>query len=199
MDLISTSITCVTVPPEKRAAPRGTSRGFLMSKEQCAELDREFIQLYHRRMAWLALGRHDRAIQDAEQTIALMDFVRRHGIDLDYVASHEELRGIVLFDCALAAAVLALKRNRPAEAIDAACDGIERLTTHQRIWWEENDPSESPNPALVERLRNIAERVRENYLVKRTLREQLAIAVEREDYEQACRLRDQIKAEAKGR
>ena len=123
----------------RRAAPGGKAPGWLMSTEQCAELDREFIQLYHRRMAWLALGRYDRAIQDAEQTIALMDFVRRHGIDEDYVASHEEFRGIVLFDRALAAVALALKQNRPAAAIDAIREGIERLATHQRVWWEEHD------------------------------------------------------------
>jgi hypothetical protein len=187
------------IAAREEAALRGAPRGFSMSREQCAELDREFIQLEHRRMAWLALGRHDRAIQDAEQTMALMDFVHWHGIDLDYVASHEEYRGIVLFDRALAATALALERNRPAAAIDAVRDGIERLITHQQVWWEEHDASESPNPALVERLRKIAHRIREKYLVKRTLREQLALAVEREDYEQAARLRDQIQAEGNGR
>ena len=46
-----------------------------MSTEQCAELDREIIQFYHRRVAWRYLGKHDRVIQDAEHTLALMDFV----------------------------------------------------------------------------------------------------------------------------
>jgi hypothetical protein len=177
------------------AARRGKAPGFLMSREQCGELDRECHQLCHRRMAWLALRRFDRAFQDAERTISLMDFVLRHGMDLDYVASHEQFRGIVLFDRALAGIALALKWNRPAEAVDAARGGIERLTTHQRVWWEQHDISDSPNPALVERLRNIEQAIREKYLVKRTLREQLDLAVKREDYEQAARLRDQINAE----
>jgi hypothetical protein len=104
-----------------------------------------------------------------------------------------------LFDRALAAAALALVRKRPAAAVDAIRDGIERLTTHQRAWWEEHDTSESPNPALLERLRKIEQTIREEYLVERTLGEQLALAVAREDYEQAARLRDQIQAEANGR
>jgi hypothetical protein len=182
------------------AARGGTARGrkapgFLMSKERCGELDREFHQLCHRRMAWLALRRYDRAFQDAERTIALMDFVLRHGIDLEYVALHEQFRGIVLFDRALAGISMALKRNRPTAAVDAAREAIERLTTHQRVWWEQHDISDSPNPALVERLRNIEHAIREKFLVKRTLREQLELAVKREDYEEAARLRDQIKAE----
>ena len=83
-----------------------------------------------------------------------MDFVRRHGIgDEDYIASHEQFRGIVLFHRTEAAIALALERHRPEEAIDALRDGIERLTTHQRTWWDEHDPAESPNLALVDQLR----------------------------------------------
>ena len=48
-----------------------------MSTRKCAELDREIIQFYHRRVAWRYLGKHDRVIQDAEHTLALMDFVMR--------------------------------------------------------------------------------------------------------------------------
>jgi len=180
-------------------APGGKAPRWCMSAQQCAESDREFIQFYHRRVAWRALGRHDRAIQDADHTLALMDFVRRHGIGEDYIASHEQFRGIVLFHRTEAAFALALERHRPEEAIDALREGIDRLTTHQRAWWEEHDPSESPNPTLVEQLRKIEQEIRQKFLVEKTLREQLDEAVAREDYEQAARLRDQIQAQTRAR
>ena len=85
--------------------------------------------------------------------IALMDFVRRHVQEEDYIASHEQFRGIVLFHRTEAAIAVALERHRPEEAIDALRDGIERLTTHQRTWWEEHEPADSPNLALVDQLR----------------------------------------------
>ncbi len=116
-----------------------------MSAQQCADSDREFIQFYHRRVAWRALGRHDRAIQDADHTLALMDFVRRHGIGEEYIASHEQFRGIVLFHRTEAAFALALEKHRPEEAIDALREGIDQLNTHQRVWWEVHDTSESPD------------------------------------------------------
>ncbi len=94
---------------------------------------------------------------------------------------------------------LALERHRPEEAIDALRDGIERLTTHQRTWWEEHDPAESPNPALVEQLRIFEQEIRKKFAVEKTLREQLDEAVAREDYEQAARLRDQIQAQKRAR
>jgi hypothetical protein len=173
-------------------APRWT-----MSGQQCAELDREFVQFYHRRVAWRSIGRHDRVIQDADHTLALMDFVKRHGISDEYIASHEQCRPIVLFHRTEAGFAVALERRRPEEAIDALRDGIDRLTTHQRVWWQENDPLESPVPELLGRLCKIEREIREEFLVKKTLKEQLDEAVVREDYERAAKLRDLIQAEAR--
>ncbi len=180
-------------------APGGKSPPWVMTPQQCAEADREFMQFYHRRIAWLALRRHDRAIQDADHTLALMDFVRRHANEDDYIASHEQFRGIVLFNRTEAAVAMALERHRPEEAIDALRDGVERLTVHQRSWWEPRDAADSPNPALIEQLRNYELEIRKKFSVEKTLREQLDEAVAREDYEQAARIRDQIRAQTKAR
>ncbi len=79
MGLSPTSITCGTVPPAGDWRRTARRQPWMMTAHQCAEADREFIQFYHRRIAWLALRRHDKAIQDADHTLALMDFVRRHG------------------------------------------------------------------------------------------------------------------------
>ena len=73
------------------------------------------------------------------------------------------------------------------------------MTTHQRTWWEEHDPADSPNPALVDQLRIFEQEIRKKFAVEKTLREQLDEAVAREDYEQAARLRDQIQAQTQAR
>src|SRR4051812_32527446 len=78
-------------------APGGKAPPWSMSREHRTAADREFVQYYHRRVAWLALQRYDRALMDADHTLALMDFVSRHGADDEYVASHERFRGLVLF------------------------------------------------------------------------------------------------------
>jgi protein-arginine kinase activator protein McsA len=49
----------------------------------------------------------------------------------------------------------------------------------------------------VEQLQKIEQEIRQRFLVKKTLREQLDEAVAREDYEQAARLRDQIQVQAR--
>ncbi|WP_337175644.1 UvrB/UvrC motif-containing protein [Paludisphaera sp.] len=181
-----------------RADVEGTA--WTMSPRHCIEADREFVQFYHRRVAWLSLRRYELAARDADHTLALMDFVRKYGPTEDYIASHEQFRGLVQFHRAQALATLALERRRPEEAVDALRDGVDRLTHHQRNWWDARESSESPDPTLIEQLKLNEQEIRRNFAVDKTLREQLDEAVAREDYEQAARLRDQIRAhEAGGR
>jgi hypothetical protein len=180
-------------------APGGKAPAWVMSAHQCSEADREFVQFYHRRVAWLALRRFDKAIHDADHTLALMDFIRRHGNEEEYIASHEQFRGLVLFHRTQAAIQLALERHSPEEAIDAVRDGVERLTHHQRTFWEEHETAESPNPPLVDQLNKYEQDIREKFSVEKTLREQLDEAVAQEQYELAARLRDQILAKSKAR
>lgn len=180
-------------------APGGKAPAWVMSAHQCSEADREFVQFYHRRVAWLALRRFDKAMHDADHTLALMDFIRRHGNEEDYIASHEQFRGLVLFHRTQAAIQLALERHSPEEAIDAVRDGVERLTYHQRTFWEEHETADSPNPRLVEELHSYEQDIRKKFSVEKTLREQLDEAVAQEQYELAARLRDQILAKSKAR
>ncbi len=126
-----------------------------------------------------------------------MDFIQRHGNEEEFIASHEQLRGPVLFHRTQAITILALEGRRYEDAIDALRDGVDRLNAHQHTWWDRRDAGESPNPALIDHLRNFEQEIRDNYRVEKTLREQLDEAVAREDYEQAARLRDKINAQAR--
>ncbi len=176
-----------------RVARKGGDEAWTMKPENCIEADREFVQFYHRRVAWLALGRYDRALSDAEHTLGLMDFVTSHGMSDEYIDSHERLRGLVLFHRAQASAALALQRRRPEEAVDALGEGIDRLVRHMTSWSEGHEDEELPDPTLIEQLKIQEREIRKSFEVSKTLREQLAEAVAREDYEHAARLRDMMK------
>src|SRR4051812_14411664 len=182
-----------------KATGRGHNPGkptpaWRMSQEHCTEADREFVQFYHRRVAWLALMKYDRALRDADHTLALMDFVAEHGMNEDYITSHERFRGLVLFHRNQAAAAMALERRRPEEAIDVVREGIAQLSSHQDEWFADRDPEDSPDQTLIEQLQILEHEIRKNFAVEKTLREQLDEAVASEDYERAARLRDQIRA-----
>jgi hypothetical protein len=183
-----------------RASTRSSAQGggrtpWSMSVEHCVEVDREIIQFTHRRVAWLSLQRYDKALLDANHSLALMDFARKYASDVDYVANLERMRGLVLLHQAQASAAIALERNKPEEAIDVIREGVERLAENQQRL--ASDGEDVPNEAYLEQLRILEREIRKNYAVEKTLREQLDEAVAEEDYELAARLRDQIRAQAR--
>jgi len=96
---------------------------FRLSKEQRDEVDREFIQFYHRRLCWPSLREYRRAARDADHSLAFMDFVREHSADDEWTLSHEQYRPFVLFHRVQAAASPSWKsmgpRRRSSRSIKA--------------------------------------------------------------------------------
>lgn len=163
---------------------------FTISQEQCLEVDREFLQYYHRRICWLALREFDRAVADADHTLELMDFVAAHSSDEQWSASHEQYRPFVLFHRTQAAALAQLEKSGPESAIEEIDQGMRRMN---ELMSPEPEEGQSLNSnELVAQLVQLKEWLREHYQLGRTLSERLAEAVASEEYELAARLRDEI-------
>ncbi|MCA9248713.1 MAG: hypothetical protein KDA42_16420, partial [Planctomycetales bacterium] len=99
---------------------------FVLSEAQCEEVDREFVQFYHRRICWLALREFRKAKLDAEHTLELMEFAALHGPDEDWILSHEQYRPYVMFHQVKASALAALDEGGAETAIVEIEDGIRR-------------------------------------------------------------------------
>jgi hypothetical protein len=167
-----------------------TGREFKLNASQCGEADREFVQYFQRRVAWLALREFDRAIADANHTLAFMDFVRDHSPNDEYRLAHEQFRGFVIFHRAQAAAAAAVERNNAEAAIDAVRDGLTRI----RAFLAENDLEEhADEDTFVQELTKLEQSLRELHGIDETLEEQLAKAVANEQYETAARIRDALR------
>ncbi|HBE70904.1 MAG TPA: DNA helicase UvrBC [Planctomycetaceae bacterium] len=165
---------------------------FELDDETCCDIDAEFVQFYHRRMAWLRLQRFDLAVRDAEHTLALMDFCKEHSPYEEWTFQHEQHRAFVLFHLSQASALLAIERQQPKTAISEIESGLELIAeNYEELGWDE----QFENDELVERLRAMRESIRTDYEVAPTLAEQLAEAVELEQYELAAKLRDRIDSE----
>jgi len=163
---------------------------FRLTREQCAEADREFVQFYHRRICWLSLKEYRRAAKDADHSLALMDFVRDHSPDEEWTLSHEQYRPFVLFHRVQAGALAALEESGPESAIREINHGLDRF----RDLFARYDASERfSEDELVKRLSDMRETVRSRYDVGRTIEERLAEAVSNEQYELAAELRDRIR------
>ena len=174
---------------------------FELSDDVCMEIDREFVQFYHRRVCWLQLKEFGRAVRDADHTLKLMDFCKSHSPDDQWTVSHEQYRPFVLYHRTQAAALSHLNSEDEDEdvktsdrgavelAIEEVNDGLEKL---HELFVEYEADEQFEEDDLVVRLRELREGMREKYDVGMTLKEQLASAVKNEDYELAASLRDEL-------
>lgn len=162
---------------------------FELTEEQCDEVDREFVQFYHRRVCWLALREFRRAQRDADHTLALMDLTSAHATDEQWILSHEQYRPFVMFHRTQAAALAQVEESGPEAAIDEIEQGLKRF---QELYAQYEAEDYFDEDELVSRLVELRESIREHYEVGPTLAEELAEAIAAEEYERAAQLRDEI-------
>ncbi len=176
------SIGSLRWPSKKRSR-------FTLDERRCLEIDREFVQFFHRRVAWLALREFERAVADADHTLALMDFSSLHAPEVGWAEMHEQYRPFVLFHRVQAAALGTLEKGGAAAAmaeIDAGMKSIADLL-------EDEDPEEfTEEDELLAKLAEMKAAISEHYDVQPSLTEQLADAIASEQYERAAQLRDQL-------
>ncbi len=162
---------------------------FQLDEEQANEIDREFYQFYHRRICWLTLKMYPEAVQDAQHTLALMDFSSAHSPDREWSLLHEQYRPFVMFHKIQAKALIELEDSEPAPALQAIDKGLEELA----IVFEKYDASEHfEEDMFVTKLREMRTSILEHYEIGPTLAEQLAEAIAAEQYELASELRDRM-------
>ena len=172
-----------------RELERVEGEAFALNEGQCIEIDREFLQFYHRRICCLALRQFARAVADADYTLALMDFVAAHSPNPQWTLSHEQYRPFVLFHRIQAAAMLQLQESGAETAIETINRGLEQM---REVFAKFGDEEQFDQDELVGQLDAMKESLRQEYRVGKTLAEQLADAVAAEEYERAARLRDEI-------
>jgi hypothetical protein len=167
-------------------------QGFILDEDNCVEVDREFVQFYHRRVCWLQLKKFDRAVRDADHTLSLMDFCKKYSPDEQWTISHEQYRPFVLYHRTQAASLARLEENaeNAAEnAIEEVNSGLDRL---YELFIEYEAEEQFEQDELVQRLIEFRESLREKHAISRTLAEQLSDAIAAEDYELAADLRDRL-------
>jgi hypothetical protein len=170
-----------------KAAEEGEA--FVLDDQRCMEIDREFVQFFHRRVAWLALREFERAVADADHTLTLMDFSSLHAPDVDWAEMHEQYRPFVLFHRTQAAALGMLEADGAEAAIAEIEAGMKTIRAVLELDQEAGDVDEDE---LLLKLSEMKEAVAEHYEVQESLTQRLADAIAAEQYELAAQLRDQL-------
>lgn len=177
-----------------------TASEFALDEDSCLEIDREFVQFYHRRVCWLQLKEFKLAVRDADHTLGLMDFCKEHSPDEQWTISHEQYRPFVLYHRTQAAALAHINGEDEDDeeivsldmaelAIEEVNEGLIKL---KELFLEYDAEDQFEEDELVQRLSEFREGLREKYEVGMTLKEQLDAAIKDEDYERAAGIRDEL-------
>lgn len=122
----------------------GTAESFALTRRDMRELDDELMQYYHRRICFFALGDYEYASRDAEHNLKLMDIIKEHCKDQNYIESHERFRPFVIMERARAIGLESIGSGDYANAmkyVSYAIDTIERFYKEDGISVEEMQKS----------------------------------------------------------
>lgn len=165
--------------------------------EACSELQQELMQYYYRIMAFHALGDYEGVVRDSEHNLDLIDLVAEYAVDDEVAWQFMQLYPYMRMMLSRARAELEMAVERFPEAVEVVREGIKDLESFFAENYEpaNEDGSPAPPPPELETLRDLLAVVekRRPRSAAETLQEELARAVELENYEKAAFLRDQLK------
>ena len=184
------------IAEEERAADHALPHP--LDAEACAELQQEVMQYYYRIMAFHALGEFTGVVEDTNHNLDLIDIVSQYAADDETAWQFTQLYAYMRMMNVRAQTELDAQAGRHAEAIRAAREAVADL---EKFFAENYEPANEdgspvPVPPELESVRELLAQLerRRPRSEAETLQEELARAVELENYEKAAFLRDQLKA-----
>ena len=175
---------------EAAAATAGDD--YPLESAACADLMREGVQYYHRYLALFHLERFDLVARDTSRNLRLFAFIRDHAVRSRDKLQFDRYRPYVTMMRARALGLAALERGNSAEALEWINEGIKNIRAFLREYDQMEEEPKCSELNFLRTWRKQVERERKVDPIER-LQEQLSLAVSKEDFEEAARLRDQIR------
>ncbi|MDR3635077.1 MAG: UvrB/UvrC motif-containing protein [Isosphaeraceae bacterium] len=177
---------------EKARAEEAVGEDFAIESATCAALMREGVQYYHRYLAAFHLQRYDLVARDTARNLRLFAFVVRYAKRQKDKVQFDQYRPYVTMMNIRARALQALAREDHRKALALIDEGIAGIRQFLRDYDQADREAECGELGFLLRWRRDVESERPNGPIER-LEQQLELAVAREAFEEAARLRDQIR------
>jgi hypothetical protein len=165
---------------------------FSLKGEDCAKLMREGLQYYHRYLSAFQLERYDIVERDTERNLRLFAFVAGHAARRRDRMEFEQYRPYVQMMYARARAMQALERDDYRGALGIIDEGIAAIRGFLVEYAQEDGEAECSELRYLLQWRREVENDRPMGPLER-LEQQLQVSVTLENYEEAARIRDQIR------
>jgi hypothetical protein len=170
----------------------GTELGFHLTSSQCQSLREEAVQYYHRYLSLFVLEDFDGVVRDTARNLKVLDLCGKYAVDEQDRLILEQYRPYIIMMNSRASASLLVEKKQYPEALLAVEEGMEAIKSFfERFGQEEAFPASSEIKVLKRFAREIRKKMPIDPLVK--LQGQLEKAIKHERYEDAAKLRDEIK------
>jgi hypothetical protein len=176
---------------KKQEEPDSTEE-YLLSPLDCLRLQQESIQYYHRYLALMKLGDYSRVIRDTGRNLRVFDFVYNHSDNDDIQWSFNQYRPYVTMMHTRAKASISIEKKNYKEALYIVSQAIDELNK----LYDENPDKLGEDRFEVEFLEKWSEEIvgKKPLSQSEELSRALEDAVNREEYELAAKLRDDLQA-----
>jgi len=177
---------------QQYAAGSHTSTGFILSSDECRELREEAMQYYHRYIALFPLEDFPNVIRDTNHILDIFELCRACGPNDEDQRALDPFRNAAVTMNSRAEAEMAIQAGLTHEAMAALNRGLEEL----HIIYQETDRQSSyEHSHEVLLLRGMREMLVPKLPASQRaeLQERIQAAIERENYELAAILRDELR------
>jgi UvrB/uvrC motif len=170
----------------------GTELGFHLTAEQCAALREEAGLYYQRYLGLYVLEDFDGVVRDTGRNLRVLDFCGKFAVDEQDRLVLEQYRPYITMMNTRAAASILFKEENFKEAHRIVTEGLDHIKEFfNRFGQPEGYAQSNEVKVLKQFARDIRKKMPVDPIAK--LQAQLDKAVRTEHYEEAARLRDEIK------
>lgn len=171
---------------------------YKLQEADCVRLWREGVQYYHRYLSFWHLAMFELCSRDTARNLRLFAFVRKHADSDRHKLQFDQWRPYVTMMHTRAVATPLVTQKQFSEAIRAIESGIDAIRDFLEEYQQSGRASECVELVNLEQWRDEVAREEVNQLdpeekAVRQLRRELDEAVAREEFEEAARLRDEIR------
>jgi hypothetical protein len=174
----------------------GTELGFHLTSPQCQSLREEAQMYYQRYLSLFVLEDFPGVVRDTARNLRVLDFCGKFAVEEQDRLMLEQFRPYIVMMNARAAASIAFKEDRFVDALKLVNNALETIREFFDSIGQAEIYNKSNEVRVLKRFaRDIRKRMPVDPLQK--LQSQLERAVKGERYEEAARLRDEIKRRTK--
>lgn len=178
---------------EDYKAQNGTDFGFSLPPEQCTVLRDEALQYYYRYLCLFHLEEYALVERDTQRNLRVFDLIRDFAAEEEDRTSLEAYRAYVVMMGTQARVRQSVADGEHKRALEQVFHGLDEIREYFNSIGRESSIERSGEILVLKQLADEIARTMPRDPIQK-LRERLKRAVQREDFDRAAQIRDQIRA-----